>query len=74
MWRALQAFLFGFRARKERGTDFSVLAAREMKLVPRSLLRNRTETLTTQAKLNAWPIESERNVTNRLTVYLYLHL
>ena len=45
-----------------------------MKLVPRSLLRNRTEMLAMQAKLNAWPIESERNVKNRMTIYLYLHL
>ena len=59
---------------KKRGMGFSVLAAREMKLVPRSLFRNRTERLATQAKLNAWPIESEMNVKNRMTVYLYLHL
>ena len=42
-------------ATKDRGTGFSVLAAREMKqwsltLVPRSLLLNRTETLATQAR------------------------
>ena len=50
----------GFGAKKDRGTGFSVLATREMKqepffaqsltLVPRSLLLNRTETLSTQAK------------------------
>ena len=42
-------------ATKDRGTGFSVLAAREMKqrsltLVPRSLLLNRTETFAMQAR------------------------
>ena len=61
---AQQAFPFSFGAKKDRGTVFSVLTAREMKreplpyflffprsltLVPRPLLLNRTETLATQA-------------------------
>ena len=50
---------FGLGAKKDRGTGFSLFAAREMKqepllarcltLVPRSLLLNRTETLAAQA-------------------------
>ena len=63
---SLRSLRFG--AKKDQGTGFSVLAAREIKqepknestyvifersltIVPRSLLLNRTETLTTQAAL-----------------------
>ena len=44
-----QAFPFGFRAKKDRGTGFSVLAAREMKREPKNerggMGRGRKETL-----------------------------
>ena len=47
---AKQAFPFGFGAKKDSGKGFfSVLTAREMTLVPHSLLLNRTETLATKA-------------------------
>ena len=35
-WPALQAFPFGFGAKKDRGRGFSVLTAREMKLEPKN--------------------------------------
>ena len=44
-------FPFSFGAKKDRETRLSVLTEREMTLVPRSLLLNRTETLATQAML-----------------------
>ena len=39
------------KTEERRGTGFSVLAARSLTLVLRSLLRNRTETLATQATI-----------------------
>ena len=64
---AQQAFPFSFGAKKDRGTRFSALTAQEIKresknapffaqsstLVPRSLLRNRTETLAAQAYVHS---------------------